>query len=130
MKRNLWLVPALALTLTGCSASQKTEPIPAKPAVPVIVFNTNPAPLHVNQEGNLIATVTVNNDPVKKATVEFEIWGDSDTAQHEKIPATGDDQGHYSLKKSFAKADTYHVTIHTTTAELHTMPTMDFQVTQ
>ncbi|KEO82291.1 FixH family protein [Tumebacillus flagellatus] len=128
MKRMLWLIPALAaLALTGCG-SQKTEPLPAKPAVPTIVFATNPTPLHVNQEGSLTATVTVNTDPVKQATVEFEIWGDSDAANHEKLPAASDDNGHYSIKKTFAKADIYHVTIHTTTRDVHTMPTVEFQV--
>jgi hypothetical protein len=127
MKRMLWLVPALALALTGCS-SQQTEPLPAKPAVPIIEFNTNPKPLVVNQAGNLTATVMVNNDPVKQATVEFEIWEEGDNTPHETIPAQGDDQGHYTATKTFAKANVYHVMIHTTTAEIHTMPTMSFNV--
>ncbi|PWK06995.1 FixH family protein [Tumebacillus permanentifrigoris] len=129
MKRMLLLAPALALALMGCS-STKTEPLPAKPSVPVIVFKTNPEPMLVNQAGDLTATVMVNSDPVKKATVEFEIWEEGNNTPHETIPAQGDDKGHYTVHKSFAKATTYQVTIHTTTEEIHTMPTMNFTVVE
>ncbi|GAX91552.1 hypothetical protein EFBL_3242 [Effusibacillus lacus] len=121
---------ASILLVTGCggknSDNNKEQPRTA-PQKLTIQFVTDPKEIQVGQETKLIATVAKGAEPVKDADVEMEIWRDGEE-QHQKLKAAPDNKGGYVTKQTFAAAGSYHATIHTTTSEIHQMPTFDFQV--
>jgi hypothetical protein len=92
-----------------------------------IDFTTNPATVHKGTEAQLIEHVKQAGKDLPDASVVMEIWNDNNP-QHEKIKATPDNKGNYIVKKVFDQSGTYHVTLHTTTDDLHQMPTKEFQV--
>ncbi|WP_157729355.1 FixH family protein [Tumebacillus algifaecis] len=93
-----------------------------------ITFATNPTPAKTGGETELVATIAQVGKPVQGAKVEFEIWQGEEA--HETLEAHAGKDGAYSVKKTFTKPGTYQVTIHTTTKELHQMPTETFEVVE
>ncbi|MFD2169936.1 FixH family protein [Tumebacillus lipolyticus] len=131
MKWKLWVAVSaiVAMTSVGCGSDQAQDPHQAHgsnaPQKLTINFATNPSPVKVGEEAELVANISQGDAKVEDAKVEFEIWRGEE--KHETLKATGKD-GVYSLKKSFAEAGKYQVTIHTTTKEIHQMPTVSFEV--
>lgn len=132
-KKNLLLVAVLAsiTLLTACASKGQNEmndhtgmDMPQKLT---IEFSSNPSAVMLGQEVELLEHVSKKGEPVKDASVEMEIWRDGDQ-QHEKVKAAADQKGNYIVKKTFNQAGLYHATLHTTTSEIHQMPTKDFQV--
>lgn len=92
-----------------------------------ISFQTNPSPLVANQQGTLTALVKMGDKPATDVKVEIETWADGES-KHDKEEAVSDKKGGYSIKKTFPKPGTYHAVLHTTSSDLHQMPTVDFEV--
>ncbi|MFC4766345.1 FixH family protein [Effusibacillus consociatus] len=118
------------VALPGCGSNQEDHSRHADhPQKLTIEFTTNPKEIQPGKEVELIARVSKGSEPVKDADVDLEIWRDG-TEKHEMLETKPDKKGAYHLKKTFPEAGLYHVTIHTTTSEIHQMPTVDFQVGQ
>lgn len=132
MKRNSWIAPLLiaaAIASAGCGSSAEHEhhgTSTTKPVKLTIDFTTAPSPAKAGAEAELLATIARAGEPVPDAKVEFEIW--QGEGAHETVDAKAEGDGRYTLKKTFTQPGTYQVTIHTTTKELHQMPTMKFEV--
>ncbi|MFC4767025.1 FixH family protein [Effusibacillus consociatus] len=67
-------------------------------------FSTKPQMIPVGNEAQLIAYVTKQGKPVNDATIEMELWRDGDQ-DHEKLKATGEQAGNYTVKKGLPKLD-------------------------
>jgi hypothetical protein len=134
MKRKAWLAAFVlaAMAGVGCGTDRPQEdarqPEATVPQKLNIQFTTNPSPAKVGEETELVATISRSEEPVADAKVEFEIW--QGEGAHETIEAQERKNGAYSSRKTFTKPGTYQVTIHTTTKDLHQMPTMTFEVTE
>lgn len=129
LKQPLILLSVLisTLALSACGADRTPPQGSVLPQKLTIDFATNPSEIRAGTKAQLIARVSRANQPVKDAVVEMEMWREGET-KHETIKATPDGKGAYTVNKTFAEAGTYHVTLHTTTSEIHQMPTVDFQV--
>jgi hypothetical protein len=133
MKRcAMWMVMIglATLPLAGCVAEKGAHDHAShgsvKPQKLTIALQTQPTPVRVGQPATLVATVKAGEKHVDDAEVEFEVWqGDG---PHETLKAKAAGEGAYQAEKTFAKAGTYSVTIHTTTRELHQMPTVQLEV--
>ncbi|TCP58001.1 YtkA-like protein [Tumebacillus sp. BK434] len=136
MKRIAWiaaLLTAAALATAGCGTDGGTDHAQhgtgtTKPQKLNIEFTTTPSPAKAGAEAELVATIARAGEPVTDAKVEFEIW--QGEGAHETLNVKGGNDGRYALKKTFTTPGTYQVTIHTTTKELHQMPTVSFEVVQ
>ncbi|MCX7569662.1 FixH family protein [Tumebacillus sp. DT12] len=121
---------AAALT-TGCGAQPKDEHMNHKAVQPqklTITLQTEPEAPRVGEKTELIASVKAGEEPVTDADVELEIWqGDG---PHETVQATAAGDGSYKAATQFAKGGRYEVQIHTTTSELHQMPTVTVEVSE
>lgn len=121
---------AAALTI-GCGAQQKDEHMNHKAVQPqklMITLQTEPEAPRVGEKTELIASVKAGDKPVPDADVELEIWqGDG---PHETVQATAAGDGTYKAVTQFAKGGRYEVQIHTTTSELHQMPTVLVEVSE
>jgi hypothetical protein len=127
------LVAAALLLATGCAgtsdghdASQHTGHN-AAPQKVTIDWQPAPAEPKAGQAVAITAKLTLENQPVNDAEVEFEVWKEGSEA-HEMLKPTADQQGRYTTRKTFDQPGLYHVTIHTTAKGLHQMPTRDLQV--
>lgn len=124
------IIIASVIFLSACGSNSTNQNQMRTPAVPqklTIEFATNPASIQPGNEAQLIAHVSKGSEPVKDASVEMEVWRDGDD-KHDMMKATPDNKGAYTAMKTFEKAGSYHATIHTSTSEIHQMPTFNFQV--
>ncbi|ARU60270.1 hypothetical protein CBW65_03725 [Tumebacillus avium] len=134
MKRIVWIAPLLIAAMVasvGCGSSAEHEQhgtSTTKPVKLTIDFTTAPSPAKAGAEAELLATIARAGEPVPDAKVEFEIW--QGEGAHETLDAKALGDGRYTLNKTFMEPGTYQVTIHTTTKELHQMPTVTFEVAE
>nr|WP_027417177.1 FixH family protein [Aneurinibacillus terranovensis] len=96
---------------------------------PVVSFSTTPASVQTGQPVKLIGTVKAGEKPVNDAEMKMEIWRDGES-RHEMFDTVPvpDQQGHYALTRTFNKAGTYYVMLHTNANHMHIMPTATFTV--
>lgn len=124
---------AAALT-TGCGADQKADEHAhhetAKPQKLTITMQTEPKSPRAGEAVTLVATVKAGEKPVKDATVELEIWQGEGDGPHETVPTKAAGDGTYKAQTQFAKVGRYQVQIHTTTSDLHQMPTVLVEVSE
>ena len=131
-KQTMWILTLglAAGLLAGCADKQSEHEHmnhgTVKPQKLTIEMQTAPQPVRVGQQAQLKAVVKAGETAVKDADVEFEVWKGEGAHETLKAKAAGD--GTYTAEKTFAEAGAHSVTIHTTTSELHQMPTVQVEV--
>lgn len=69
------------------------------------------------------AEVVYGDEDVADADdVVFEVWEEGHEDDSDMIDATNNDDGSYSAETSFAEDGLYHVQVHVTARDMHTMP--------
>lgn len=137
MKKVILLI-ILLLVVSACSAnnaeqdSSSAEENNEAAEVPEVQVEFEHAPLPVNEETTIQATVTQGGEPVPDAEyVKFEIWHDEDGQDaSETIQAKHKEGGVYTITHNFSKEGTYQVIAHTQVDDLHTMPQNEVTVGQ
>jgi hypothetical protein len=67
--------------------------------------------------------VTQGDENITDATeVKYEVWMDGKKEESEMIEAEHREEGNYSAEKTFAEDGVYHVQVHVTANDMHTMP--------
>jgi len=91
--------------------------------------------LHVTEEAdvdenvNMKADVTYGDENVDDADeVVFEVWEEGDQDNSEMIDSTNNEDGSYSAETSFDHDGLFHVQVHVTARDLHTMPKKEVTV--
>ncbi|NKE07303.1 MULTISPECIES: FixH family protein [Mesobacillus] len=126
MKRMLVVLLAalIGLIMTGCSQQEVEE----EPQFLEVELTANPEKAELNEEITFEAKITYGTEKVEDADeVKFEIWR-SQAEEHEKIVVEHDQNGIYSLKKSFDEEGTYYIISHVTARRMHNMPKIEFIV--
>jgi hypothetical protein len=123
MKKILFFFIAVMLLLTACSAGSEPkenaiEDVPELLEVSIIT----PEKIEMNIEIIIKAEVIQGKEKVTNADeVKFEIWK-SGQDDHEMLPAHNENNGTYSIKKSFSEGGNYFIVAHTTANRMHSMP--------
>lgn len=128
MKKSFFIMIILFL-LTACSAGQdqedgSLEKIPELLEVSIIT----PEKIETNQEITIKVKIIQGEENVTNADeVKFEIWkpGQED---HEMILAHNENDGTYSIKKTFREGGNYFIVAHTTANRMHSMPKKEVTV--
>ncbi|WP_153127049.1 FixH family protein [Peribacillus tepidiphilus] len=118
MKKLLGLALISLFVLGGCSQENEV------PELIEVKFKTIPETIKVNEEVEVVATVTQGTERVEDADeVKFEIWKEGQTEeQHKKIEAKHTKNGEYKITYVFKETGKYYVISHTTARGMHNMP--------
>lgn len=91
--------------------------------------------LHVTEEADVDETVdmeadvTYGDENVDDADeVIFEVWEEGDQDNSEMIDSTNNEDGSYSAETAFDHDGLFHVQVHVTARDLHTMPKKEITV--
>ncbi|MGM0846413.1 MAG: FixH family protein [Bacillota bacterium] len=67
--------------------------------------------------------VTQGDNKITDASeVKYEIWKEGEKEESEMIEAENREDGHYTAEKTFDEDGVYHVQVHVTAKDMHTMP--------
>lgn len=134
-----WLVAtSVVLLLAGCSSNDDPHAnhknhggdSAEQMTIPEVKMTFDPAEVTAGTETTLDAHLTLNGKGLTDADdVKFEIWqeGQKDS-EHEMVEVKHAKDGHYKLKKTFAKAGQWYVTYHIEAEGLHVMDKVPFTV--
>lgn len=120
MKKTLFYFVSVMFLMTACSAdqNQKADETPELLEVSIIT----PEKIQMNEEITIKAKVNQGEEKVTNADeLKFEIWK-SGQEDHEMLPAHNEEDGTYSIKKSFSDGGNYFIVAHTTANRMHSMP--------
>ncbi|WP_079508745.1 FixH family protein [Mesobacillus jeotgali] len=129
MKKFLTVFIAIMFLLTACNTDQdrkesSLEDPPELLEVSIVV----PEKIEINQEVTIKAHVSQGEEKVTNADeVKFEIWR-SGQNDHEMTPAKNEQDGNYSIKKTFTEGGNYFIVAHTTANRMHSMPKIEIIV--
>lgn len=87
----------------------------------------------IGEAVELKATVTIGDEPVTEPEeVMFEIWEieDEDRDNSDKIDATNNNDGTYTIEYEFDEAGEYEMYAHTTADDMHVMPKGEITITE
>ncbi|WP_372629380.1 FixH family protein [Cohnella sp.] len=132
-RRKPWLGGAAlllaALALGGCASGGDRLPAAGSDIGTLeLRFSTEPAKLTGSGSSTLSLDVKQGSEPVKGASVVFEIWPKGEQ-QHAQLSAKSEEDGKYYVRGEFSQAGDYYLLAHVTTAEgLHDMKTFEFSV--
>ena len=126
---TLGLACVVALSLSACGSEQAKPAGAVKPVKMDLNFFTTPSVIKAGEEVRLRLAVTRTGKIVQDAEVEYEIWreGDKRTFVKELAPYV---LGMYELKKKYTTPGVYHIIPHTTSQDMHQMPTLEFTVVE
>ncbi|MHC0036843.1 FixH family protein [Pseudoneobacillus sp. C159] len=130
MRKLAFLVMSLLLVMVGCGKDKESDQSNGAVSPPALIEVTihTPETININEEVKLEATVTQGDELVDDANeVKFEVWKIGEE-EHEKVDATNDGKGVYSIKKTFTEDGHYSVIAHVTARSMHSMPKQDFTV--
>ncbi|WP_052712216.1 FixH family protein [Domibacillus indicus] len=120
-KQIIWLVAGLVFMLAACTSEK--EQAANKPTEPIEALLNVPERAGLGEEITLSTKVTQNGEPVNDADeVKYEIWKDGSKENSEMVEASLKENGVYTASKIFEEEAAYHVQVHVTARNLHTMP--------
>lgn len=126
MKKYLISVIIIVTGLLSVSCSQ--QEVEEEPQFLDVQLIATPEKAKVNEEITFEAKVTYGTEEVEDADeVKFEIWR-AHAEDHEKIIVEHNENGSYTLKKSFPEEGTYYIISHVTARSMHNMPKIEFIV--
>lgn len=126
MKKIMTLFLSLLVILSACSneETKQTEQVPELLEVTI----TTPEKIKVQEEITIEASVVQGKEKVTDADeVKFEIWkaGQDD---HDMVEAKHQQDGIYSIKKTFTEGGNFNIVAHTTARSMHSMPKKEILV--
>jgi hypothetical protein len=130
MKKTLFFFVSVMFLMTACSAdqNQKEGSIDETPELLEVSIIT-PEKIQLNEEITIKAQVNQGEEKVTNADeVKFEIWKAGQEEDHETLPAHNEEDGTYSIKKSFSEGGNYFIVAHTTANRMHSMPKKEIVV--
>ncbi|MFS0781552.1 FixH family protein [Bacillus sp. 1P06AnD] len=93
-----------------------------------VELSVNPEQAQVNENITFTAKVKYGGKTLKKADeVKFEIWR-SKSDHHDKKEIQPNEDGTYSLTRSFTEEGTYYIYSHVQAKGIHNMPKKEFTV--
>ncbi len=133
-KRNLAAGTVfIALLVTGCG--QNDEAAPNKTSteetavVPISVDLSVPEKGAADEQIPLKAVVTQGEQKVEDANeVVYEIWEDGKQEESWKVESKMTDAGIYEAEAKFDHDGKYHVQVHVTARDMHTMPMKEITI--
>lgn len=125
MKKLIILLFTL-LILSACSKEEAKQREKAPEMIEVTI--TTPEKIKAQEETTINASVLQGKEKVTDANeVKFEIWK-SGQDDHEMVEAKHDQDGIYSVKKTFTEGGNYFIVAHTTARHMHSMPKKEITV--
>lgn len=116
-----WIILILSLLLLVACSNEETKTQDEIPELLEVTIST-PSGIRMNEEVKIIATVEQGSKKVKDADeVKFEIWKNGQD-DHEMLESENNQDGTYSVKKTFTSGGTYSIVAHTTARSMHSMP--------
>ncbi|TQS71214.1 FixH family protein [Ornithinibacillus gellani] len=83
----------------------------------------------VDERVDMKATVTFGSEEVKDADeVVFEVWEEGKKSDSEMIDATNHEDGTYTAETNFDHDGLFHIQVHVTARDMHTMPLKEVTV--
>lgn len=121
-KSYLFIIFAMVVgLLAACGKAEKDE---EQILLPISVQLTVPETADVNGIVNMEALVTQGEEKVEDASkVEFEIWEEGNKEESVLMDAVNEKDGLYTGETSFDRDGTFHIQVHVTARNMHTMPT-------
>ncbi|WP_432352392.1 FixH family protein [Sporosarcina sp. A2] len=126
-KRQLVVSTALiALLATGCGQNDeanKNASTEDEMVVPIAVEVTVPETGEAGELVHLAAAVTQGDEKVTDANdVEYEIWQEGKKEESWMVKSNQKTDGLYEADATFENDGVYHVQVHVTARDMHTMP--------
>ncbi|WP_053075000.1 FixH family protein [Ornithinibacillus californiensis] len=124
MKSKLFfiLIAVSIILLAACSDTNENNPDEEEVLVLGATLDV-PEAAEVNEEVELLATVTYGEENVTDADeVVYEIWEEGKKDESTKIESTNNEDGTYTATTSFDHDGLFHVQVHVTARDMHTMP--------
>jgi hypothetical protein len=82
-----------------------------------------PAQAEAGETVQFLTHVTQGDENITEATkVEYEVWKEGQKEQSEMIESEHQSNGEYTAEKTFEEDGIYHVQVHVTANDMHTMP--------
>ena len=120
------MVVVLVLAACGKEAPSTTSD---EPPLPLAVDLTVTEQVEVNGTVEMAAVVTQGDEKVEDAqTVEFEVWEEGKKDASVKIESVNEKNGLYTATTTFDHDGLFHVQVHVTARDMHTMPTTEVTV--
>lgn len=132
-KRHLAISTALiALLATGCGQNDEDTNASTDEEVslvPITVDLTVPETGKAGESVQLSAAVTQGDEKVTDADdVEYEIWEEGKKEDSWMVKSKQKTDGVYEAESKFEKDGLYHVQVHVTARDMHTMPMKDITI--
>ncbi|MFC5647670.1 FixH family protein [Paenibacillus solisilvae] len=125
-KLGIIMVAVVFVLITACSGERSSQNEVAELVqVEIRILSDS---IKAGMSTQIEAYVTQGKQAVNDAQkVEFEVWK-KDRDKHEKIEATLQGNGIYTINKAFMGEGTYVVIAHVTARDMHVMPQREFVV--
>lgn len=124
------LVSLTAIFLVACNEKEESEPVTKAPEVSLLE-----AELTVNEKAavgetvKLKTVVTQGDDMIDDASeVNYEVWEEGDKSNSVIIDAKNEGEGVYTAETSFDHDGLFHIQVHVTANDQHTMPVVEVTV--
>ena len=120
-KQAVWFMMSFVFLLAACAPKeeQKTN----QPLEPIEASMDLPEKAGLNEKVTISTKVTQGGEPIDDADeVKYEIWKDGSKENSEMLEAVFEEDGVYTVKKTFNEEAVYYVQVHVTARNLHTMP--------
>lgn len=132
-KRHLAISTALiALLATGCAQNDEDTNATTDeevPLVPISVELTVPEKGEAGETIQLSAAVTQGDEKVTDANdVEYEIWEEGKKEESWMVKSEQKTDGVYEAEAKFDHNGLYHVQVHVTARDMHTMPMKEIAI--
>ncbi|MFD2044807.1 FixH family protein [Ornithinibacillus salinisoli] len=132
MKKKLWMyvmILSLGVILIGCGDEDMHDMDDTDELATLEVDLQVADTVEVDEKLELKAVVTYGDEAVTDADeVEYEVWEEGQEDNSMKIDAVNNEDGSYTAETSFDKDGLFHVQVHVTAKDLHTMPTQEVTV--
>lgn len=123
------LTVLLLLILSACSSKEENNADADVEVYPLEVDLTVTEKVEVGDTVQMEAIVTYGDEKVADADeVVYEIWEEGKKDESYKIEATNEKDGSYTAETSFDHDGLFHVQVHVTAKQLHTMPVKEVTV--
>ncbi|MBB4824364.1 hypothetical protein HNO89_001586 [Sporosarcina luteola] len=128
MKKTSWLINAgMVLMLAACGTNKENaaeqETSESEEILPIAVELTVPEKADVNESIVLETIVKQGDDLVDDANeVVYEIWEEGKKEESHKIDSSNEGKGLYKAETAFDHDGKFHIQVHVTARDMHTMP--------
>lgn len=123
-KSYLFIVFTMIVGLLAACGKEEVKDDEEPILLPISVQLTVPEKVDVNETVNMEALVTQGDEKVEDASqVEYEIWEEGKQSESTLIDAVNEKEGLYTGETSFDRDGIFHIQVHVTARNMHTMPT-------